>query len=79
MKFRLGVILGAGVGYYFGAKAGRERYEQMRRVTGALRRVRPVAKVNAFVEIGRERFRPDPEVIETEPFVPVADDSTSRN
>ena len=27
MRFRSGVIIGLAVGYYFGAKAGRERYE----------------------------------------------------
>lgn len=27
MRFRTGIIIGLGVGYYFGAKAGRERYE----------------------------------------------------
>ena len=29
MRFRTGVIVGLGLGYYFGAKAGRERYEQI--------------------------------------------------
>lgn len=29
MKFRTGLIVGAAVGYYFGAKAGRQRYEQL--------------------------------------------------
>ncbi len=37
MRFRLGVVTGFGVGYYLGAKAGRERYEQMNR---ALHRVK---------------------------------------
>ena len=31
MRFRLGVITGFGLGYYLGARAGRERYEQIRR------------------------------------------------
>jgi hypothetical protein len=30
MRFRLGLITGLVLGYYFGAKAGRARYEQMR-------------------------------------------------
>ena len=30
--FRLGVILGAAIGYVLGTRAGRERYEQIRRV-----------------------------------------------
>lgn len=79
MKFRLGLIVGGGLGYYFGAKAGRERYEQLRHVVLAARRVRPVAKLNAVVEIGIERFRPDPDIIETEPYILLEDESTSTN
>lgn len=29
MKFRTGLIVGGAVGYYLGAKAGRQRYEQL--------------------------------------------------
>jgi hypothetical protein len=29
MRFRTGLIIGLAVGYYFGTKAGRERYEQI--------------------------------------------------
>ncbi|MCB1015350.1 MAG: hypothetical protein KDB10_09580 [Acidimicrobiales bacterium] len=29
MKFRTGLLIGGVVGYYFGAKAGHERYEQL--------------------------------------------------
>ena len=54
MKFRAGVVVGFAVGYYFGAKAGRERYEQLRRL---LDRAGPVTKVRAAVELGRERLR----------------------
>jgi hypothetical protein len=31
MKFRTGLVIGFGLGYYFGAKAGRERYIQIER------------------------------------------------
>lgn len=31
MRFRTGLIIGGAVGYYFGAKAGRQRYEQLNR------------------------------------------------
>lgn len=31
MSFKTGFIIGAAVGYYFGAKAGRDRYEQIDR------------------------------------------------
>ncbi|KAA0232279.1 MAG: hypothetical protein JJLCMIEE_03408 [Acidimicrobiales bacterium] len=37
MRFRLGLAVGFGVGYYLGAKAGRERYEQIERVIGNVR------------------------------------------
>jgi len=30
MRFRLGLILGIGIGYVLGTRAGRERYEQIR-------------------------------------------------
>ena len=55
MKFRLGMIVGFAAGYYLGAKAGRERYEQMRR---GLARVPSIAKVQAAVDLARERIRP---------------------
>ena len=29
MKFRTGLVLGLGIGYVLGAKAGRERYDQI--------------------------------------------------
>ena len=31
MGFKTGLLVGAAVGYYLGAKAGRERYEQINR------------------------------------------------
>jgi len=37
MKFRTGLIIGAAVGYYYGSKAGRERFEQ---IDGVLSKVR---------------------------------------
>ena len=54
MKFRLGIVIGFAAGYYLGAKAGRERYEQLRR---SLERVAPAAKIRAVVDLGRERLR----------------------
>jgi hypothetical protein len=55
VKFRLGVIIGFGTGYYLGAKAGRARYEQLRRVVA---KVPSLAKLQAAAELARERFRP---------------------
>jgi len=54
MKLRFGLVVGFAAGYYLGAKAGRERYEQLRRV---IDRVGPVGKIHAAVELGRERLR----------------------
>ena len=55
MKFRLGVLIGFGTGYYLGAKAGRARYEQLRR---AVAKVPSLAKLQAAADLARERFRP---------------------
>ena len=60
-KFRIGVALGIGAGYYLGARAGHERYVQINR---ALRRLRrsdafstAVGKARAVVDLGKERAR----------------------
>ena len=53
MRFRMGLGIGFGVGYYLGARAGRERYEQLRRLIART----PFVKVQAAVELGRERLR----------------------
>ena len=38
MRFRLGVAIGFGVGYYLGTAAGRERYEEINRYINKLKR-----------------------------------------
>jgi hypothetical protein len=38
MRFRLGVVTGFCAGYYLGAKAGRERYEQINRALQTAKR-----------------------------------------
>jgi hypothetical protein len=53
VKLRTGLAVGFAFGYYFGAKAGRGRYEQLRRLLDRA----PVDKVRAAVELGRERLR----------------------
>ena len=53
MRFRVGLGLGFALGYYLGARAGRERYEQLRRIIART----PLVKVQAAVELGRERLR----------------------
>ena len=52
-KFRLGLIIGFGAGYYLGAKAGRERYEQLRSFVAS----GPLSKVQAAYELGIERIK----------------------
>ena len=56
-RFRIGVGLGLAAGYYLGTRAGRERYEQINRTVARLRKSRPVRKVRAGIELGRERIR----------------------
>ena len=53
MRFRLGVLIGFAAGYYLGARAGRGRYEQLRGIVAKT----PLAKVQAAVDLGRERLR----------------------
>ncbi len=62
MKFRTGVIVGFGVGYYLGAKAGRERYFQMRTQLQKLVRAEPVVKAVAAGQVLVERVRSRPAV-----------------
>ncbi len=50
MRFRLGVATGFCAGYYLGAKAGRERYEQISRA------IQKVKRSDAF-EAAEERAR----------------------
>ena len=38
MRFRAGLLIGFGAGYYLGAKAGRERYEQLNRTIRKVKR-----------------------------------------
>ena len=59
MKFRLGLVCGFGLGYYLGARAGRARYEQMRRRLERLRDSRLFERMQAAVELGVERMRPE--------------------
>jgi hypothetical protein len=62
MRFRTGAVIGFAVGYYFGAKAGHERYDQLRQL---IDKAGPqVTKMRAAVELGVERLR---EAAEPEP------------
>jgi hypothetical protein len=63
MRFRVGLLAGFAVGYYLGSKAGRERYEQIRRWIEDARRSGPAEKAQAAVELGLERVRQKSEAV----------------
>lgn len=44
MGMKIGIVLGFGVGYVLGARAGRERYERIRATAARLRRAPVVAR-----------------------------------
>ena len=60
-KFRIGMALGLGAGYYLGAKAGHDRYIQINRLLRRLQRSdafsTAVGKARAVVDLGKERAR----------------------
>ena len=45
MRFRTGVVVGVAIGYVLGARAGRERYEQIKRLAGEVREHPAVAQL----------------------------------
>jgi hypothetical protein len=61
MRFRLGLLIGFAAGYYFGAMAGRERYEQinrtLRKIQGTDVYETATGKARAVVDLGVERAR----------------------
>jgi hypothetical protein len=61
MGFRTGLLVGLGAGYYLGARAGRQRYEQIQRVLNKARRSDLVEgatdKAKAVVDLGVERAK----------------------
>ena len=61
MRFRLGLTVGLGAGYYLGAKAGRERYEQMNQMLRKVRRTDAYQtasdKAQAAMDLGVERAK----------------------
>ncbi len=59
-KFRVGLLAGFAAGYYLGARAGRDRYEQINRL---LRRSKTIEdatteaeRAKAIVDLTRERM-----------------------
>jgi hypothetical protein len=61
MRFRAGLIVGFGAGYYLGTMAGRERHEQINRMLRKVKRsdVYDTAtdKAKAVVDLGVERAK----------------------
>ena len=61
MRFRTGLVVGLGIGYYLGAKAGRSRYEQIDRWLQKAKESDLVdtaaEKARAVVDLGMERAR----------------------
>ena len=61
MRFRLGLITGFGAGYYLGAKAGQQRYEQINRTVRKVRRSDAFEtvqeKAKDVVDLGVERAK----------------------
>ena len=61
MKFRIGLVLGFAAGYYLGAMAGRQRYEQINRMIGRVKRSsafeEATDKAKAAVDLTVERAK----------------------
>lgn len=61
MGFKTGLLIGAAAGYVLGAKAGRERYQQIMdgwaRVTGDDRFQEITSKGRAVVDLATERVK----------------------
>ena len=50
MRFRLGLLIGGGVGYVLGARAGRERYEDIRRWWAAAQKNPSMSQVTSVTQ-----------------------------
>jgi hypothetical protein len=57
MKFKTGLVIGIGVGYVLGARAGRERYEQLKSVLDSVTSNRQVRKAAAVASKSTEGAR----------------------
>lgn len=76
MAFRLGLVFGAAIGYVLGAKAGRERYEQISSMTRSLAGSEPAQQVGTEVRKAASRAG---EVLETQAAKQVSKVTTRLN
>jgi hypothetical protein len=63
LGYRVPLVAGFGLGYYFGSRAGRERYEQIQRWLRNARKSGPVEKAQAAVEPVVKRIRQQTEAV----------------
>ncbi len=57
MKFRTGLIVGLGVGFVLGSRAGRERYDQMKAALDAVRSNETVQRATAVADRSTVKVR----------------------
>ena len=63
LGYRVPLVVGFGLGYYFGSKAGRERYEQIQRSLRNARKSVPVKEAQAALAPVVERIRHQTEAV----------------
>lgn len=77
MRTRFGLVVGFGAGYYLGAKAGRERYEELNDLLGKVRRSEAYGtateKAKAVADLGFERARDAVEDLRDGEWAPAGD------
>ncbi|MPZ87597.1 MAG: hypothetical protein GEU81_05885 [Nitriliruptorales bacterium] len=55
MQFRFGLVLGLAIGYVLGAKAGRQRYEQIVRLWGSVKGSQPAQQLGQDVRVAASK------------------------
>ena len=56
MRMRFGLLVGFAIGYVLGAKAGRERYEQIMEMWGSVSRSEPAQQLGEDVRVAASRM-----------------------